>query len=98
MSVCYHFLAAVVLSPAPSSPLYLQALMPAPEDDHDSVATDGEQKPLDQESPVLDSTGAQAMEGESPPESMEVGESSSQMDSYENPFLKPPKRVKLKIL
>ena len=72
--------------------------MPAPEDGHDSVVTDGEQKSLDQESPALDSTEAQAMEGESPPESMDVSESSSQTDSYENPFLKPPKKVKLKIL
>ena len=73
--------------------------MPSSEDSQEYGATDSEPKSLDQESPLLDSTGAQAVEGESPAESMELGEGSSQQqDAYENPFLKPPKRVKLKII
>lgn len=89
---------SVVQTPPPSSPLYLQALMPAPEDRQDNVAVDEEQKAIDGEVPLIESRRADVQVGESPVESMDTGEGSSQTETYENPFLKPPKRIKLKFL
>ena len=93
----YAFL-SVVVSPPPSSPLYLQALMPSPEDAQDSVAADDSQKTLDQESPLVEGKLAMEQVGNSPAEPMDLGEGSTPAETYENPFLKPPKRIKLKIL
>ena len=83
-------------TPPPASPLYLQALMPAPEDRQNKLATDEEQKVMDGEAPSIESRQMDIQVGESPPESMETDEAGSQTETYENPFLKPPKRVKLK--
>lgn len=85
-------------TPPLSSPLYLQALMPAPEDRQDSIATDEEQKAVDGEVSLTESRQMDVQMGESPTESMDTGEGSSQTETYENPFLKPPKRIKLKFL
>ena len=95
-------LIAVVASPtsSSSSPLYLQALMPAPEDSHDSIATEDDQiKASRGEAPLIESRQVDVQVGESPPESMDTGgEGGSQTEAYENPFLKPPKKIKLKFL
>lgn len=64
--------------------------MPTPEDRQDSLATDDDQKGVDGEIPPMES-------GEAVVESMDTSESTSQTETYENPFLKPPKKVKLKI-
>jgi hypothetical protein len=72
--------------------------MPAPEDSQDTTATDDDQKASAGEAPLIDS---RLQVGESPTESMDTGqgsEGSPQTDAYENPFLKPPKRIKLKLL
>ena len=93
------FLAVVHTPPPSSSPLYLQALMPAPEDGQDSIATDDDQKASDGGVPLIESRQVDIQVGESPAESMDTGgEGSSQTETYENPFLKPPKRIKLKLL
>lgn len=75
--------------------------MPSPEDSLDSVAADDDQKSLEKESPLVE--GAQQKEaqvGDPPEESMEIcsSEGPAQAETFENPFLKPAKRVKLKIL
>ena len=91
-------LPAVVHPPPLSSPLYLQALMPTPEDSQDSITTDEEQKTSDGEIPLIESRQVDVQVGESPSESMDTGgDGSSQTETYENPFLKPPKRIKLKL-
>ena len=91
-------LPAVVHPPPLSSPLYLQALMPAPEDSQDSITTDEEQKTSDGEVPLIESRQVDVQVGESPAESMDTGgDSGSQTETYENPFLKLPKRIKLKL-
>ena len=96
-------LIAVVASPTSSSsfsPLQLQALVPAPEDSHDSIATEDDQiKASRGEAPLIESRQVDVQVGESPPESMDTGgEGGSQTEAYENPFLKPPKKIKLKFL
>ena len=85
-------------TPSPGTPLYMQALMPSPEDSHDSVATDDEQRAVDQESPLVEGKQTAEVVGKSPPEPMDIGEGSTPAETYENPFLKPPKRIKLKMV
>ena len=95
MYIYTHPLLAVVNNPSPSTPLYMQALMPSPEDSHDSVATDDDQRAVDQESPLVEGKQQTAeLVGKSPPEPMDVGEGSIPAETYENPFLKPPRRIK----
>ena len=86
----------VVQSPSPSLPLYLQALMPSPEDGQDGLASEDDQKSMEQEGPLVEQADSQV--GDSPAESMELSEGATQSETFENPFLKPPKRIKLKIL
>lgn len=86
----------VVESPSSTTPLYLQALIPSPEDTQDGVAGDGDQKAITKESPSLEGRQADSQVGNPPAEPMELSEGTTQPETYENPFLKPPKRVKLK--
>ena len=86
----------VVIPPSPSAPLYLQALMPTPEDQVDTIAagkltnesdSSAENSQSDsQEGNSNDSTGDGAVASLTPPE------------PYENPFTKPAKRIKLRPL
>lgn len=73
--------------------------MPAPEDSQDTIATDDDQKTsATGEAPLIES---RLQVGEPPAESTDTGpggEGSPLTETYENPFLKPPKRVKLKLL
>ena len=99
MESTISFLAVVETPPPSFAPLYLTALMPAPEDSQDTIATDEEQKTSTAgEAPLIE---GRLQVGESPTESMDTGpgsEGSPLTETYENPFLKPPKRVKLKLL
>lgn len=76
----------------------MQALIPSPEDSQDSVATEDEQRAMDQESPLAEGKQSAELVGNPPPEPMDVGEGSTPAETYENPFLKPPKRIKLKMM
>ena len=94
---------AVVANPIPTSPVYLQALMPAPDDKADkttSVNTSDELHPSEESSQSqtdsLQSRESGAMEDDEQSQTF-VPEAES-TESYENPFLKPAKRVKLTVL
>ena len=80
----------VTLEPA-SEPAYLQALMPTPEDQADAVATD---KLTNQDNPspeASQSDGSTSQPGGGDQASVGVS-----VDTFVNPFLKPPKRIKLR--
>ena len=79
-------------------PVYLQSLMPTPEDQVDTIATE---KSANEESLSAENSQSDLQEGNSnetnvdTPGSSSIGTSS---ETYENPFLKPAKRIKLKLL
>lgn len=87
----------VVSCPPLTCPLYLQALMPTAEDAVDTVASEklSEEKstpsPTDPHSklPTCPQLEQPSVKTEGTAESQEL---------YENPFLKPPKRIRLKPL
>lgn len=89
-----------VVEPQSSStlPVYLQALMPTPEDSLDTTAEGEESEATDHtpsssaDDPALKDSAAKSKDTESMDVS-EVGEGSMDVstDSFENPFLKAPK-------
>lgn len=98
----------MVKGPAPTTPLYLTTLLPSPEDRVDTVASEKATSEEDSaEGSQLDSQPQEAtrLKFEEPtadgghPASGWVGRpgdgQSSGSEAYENPFLKPPKRLKL---
>jgi hypothetical protein len=104
----------VVTCPSPSSPLYLQALMPTPDDAVDSVAADklaneksSPPPPPHSETHSRLPTGSGSVTTTAPAQSdaaaasggdKEERELAESQELYENPFLKPPKRIRLKML
>ena len=86
----------VVQAPSPSSPLYLQALMPTPEDQADTIAS---RKLTSERDSSAGSSQSDSQEGNSNDSSGDGAVSSLTLpEPYENPFLKPAKRIKLKPL
>ena len=93
--VCCLVLCPVVTTPSPTAPLYLQALVPNAEDQMDTIATE---KTTNEESTGVGIDQSELPEGDSN-EPMDMNDSSSVQntaETYENPFLKPAKRIKLK--
>jgi len=86
----------VVQAPSPSSPLYLQALMPTPEDQADTIAS---RKLASERDSSAGNSQSDSQEGNSNDSSGDGAVSSLTLpEPYENPFLKPAKRIKLKPL
>ena len=95
----FSLLLCVVVKPEPTtSPVYLQALMPMPEDSLDTTSEreESEVSPSTEEN-QRDGTNTKDPEGmdvqssvvETPESSMDVS-----TDSFENPFLKVPKQAR----
>ncbi len=92
-------------NPAPTTPLYLHALLPSPKDEVDTVANE---KPANEDDTPDNSQSSSSQEAAQKSESEEAvgGERAlgtrdglpGGSETYENPFLKPPKRMKLKQL
>jgi transcription initiation factor TFIID subunit 8 len=94
----------VVTCQPPSGPLYLQALVPTPAEAADTVAAeklassgDKTPSPSDPRSKLPATAATGRPDGGPGSQGEEKGLNDSQ-ELYENPFLKPPKRIRLRLL
>ena len=101
LHVCTHT-HTVSSCPTPTAPLYLQALMPTPEDQIDTVASE---KLTNEENTSAEIDQSDSQEGNLNLKDSSAGDASGgpkdvqdTSETYENPFLKPAKRIKLKLL
>ena len=86
----------VVSCSSSPSPLYLEALMPTPEDATDPTAS--ESAPDKSPSPPTSSHSRRLSSKSNDPGGMKEEKDFGAQDFFENPFLKPPKRIQLKPL
>lgn len=88
----------MVTCPSPSSPLYLQALIPTPDDAVDTVASE---KLAEEITPSPTDCRAKLpgpLQSDQPAVQNEEKDFVDSQELYENPFLKPPKRIRLRPL
>lgn len=90
---CTKFSLVVTCQP-PESPLYLRSLMPTPADSIDTVATEKTATDMSPSPADPSHTGSESTANKTEEEK----EFNDSQELYENPFLKPPKRIRLKLL